>query len=115
MMAHHMVSDLCMPLSSLHKHASWAHWVYGYGIDFVHPDPCRSKVKPHPLIEELRKFLLPDFRDSGFELSKLKVDSSPGPSPFTTNWSLQFAVQAWNWLPVRIVDKDKGQYCSAAN
>ena len=88
---------------------------YKIGIDFVHPDPCRSKVKPHPLIEELRKFLLPDFRDSGFELSKLKVDSSPGPSPFTTKWSLQFAVQAWNWLPVRIVDKDKGQYCSAAN
>ena len=23
------------------------------GIDFVHPDPCRSKVKPRPLISLL--------------------------------------------------------------
>ena len=23
---------------------------FGKGMDFVHPDPCRSKVKPRPLI-----------------------------------------------------------------
>ena len=55
------------------------------GMDFVHPDPCRPKVKPHPLIEELRKFLMPVSRDSRLELSKLRIHSSPGPSPIPTN------------------------------
>ena len=55
------------------------------GMDFVHPDPCRPKVKPHPLIEELGKFLMPVSRDSRLELSKLRIHSSPGPSPIPTN------------------------------
>ena len=48
------------------------------GIHSVHPNPCPSKVKLHPLIWELRNFLLDDFRNSDLELSKL--ESSPSSS-----------------------------------
>ena len=33
-------------------------WPNQIGIDFVHPDPCRSKFKPRPLIEKGRGYVL---------------------------------------------------------
>ena len=66
--------------------------------------PCRSKVKLHPLIWELQKFLL-DYSNSDLELSKL--ESSPSSSLVASSNSFLIAAKTGNYIVPRILARSK--------